>query len=116
MSSHALIQAALDAHAGLAVLVGTRIYADLAPEGADFPFVIFKRSALLRHTGLDGTVHGTTETFEVECWAENRSRSVDVSEQALLALDAADLTADEAGPDGIDPELLDRVTVLTVDI
>ena len=116
MSSHALVQAALDAHPGLAALVGTRIRPDLASETDDLPFVVFKRSALLRHTGLDGTVHGTTETFEIECWAVTRSASIEVAEQALLALDAARLDASEAGPDGIDPDFRDRVTVLTVDI
>lgn len=116
MSSHALIQTALAAHAGLAALVGTRIRADLSREGDAFPFVVFKRASLTRHTGLDGTVHGTSETFEVECWGGTRALSVDVSEQAALALDAAHLSAEEAGPDGIDPEMLDRVVVLTVDI
>lgn len=116
MSSHALIQAALAAHPGLAALVGDRIRPDLARETDAFPFVVFKRSGLTRHTGLDGTVHGTTETFEIECWGGTRTVSVDVSEQALLALDAAHLSAEEAGPDGIDPEQLDRVTVLTVDV
>lgn len=116
MSSHALIQSALTSHPGLTALVGTRIRPDLArPEDA-FPFVVFKRTALVRHKGLDGTVHGVTETFEIECWGEYRSQSVDVSEQALLALDAAQLDASEAGPDGVDPEMLERVTVLTVDV
>lgn len=114
MSSHTLVQAALVAHGGLAALVGTRIRPDLARPEDDFPFVVFKRSGLTRHTGLDGTVHGTTETFDVECWGGTRAMSINVSEQALLALDAAHLPAEEAGPDGIDPEQLDRVTVLTV--
>ncbi|MEJ1935959.1 DUF3168 domain-containing protein [Nostoc sp. NIES-2111] len=116
MSSHALIQTALMSFPGLVALVGQRIRPDLARPEDDFPFVVFKRAALVRHKGLDGTVHGTTETFEIECWGSHRSQSVDVSEQALLALDAAHLDASDAGPDGVDPDQLDRVTVLTVEI
>lgn len=116
MSSHALIQAALDAAPALAALVGDRIRPDLAREGDAFPYIVFKRTSLQRHKGLDGTVLGTSEVFEVECWAVNRTDSAAVAEQALLALDAAQLDADEALPDGIDPEFLDRVTVIVVNI
>lgn len=116
MSSHALIKSALSAHAGLAALVGTRIRADLGDPDDDYPFVVFKRSGLQRITGLDGSVHGQIETFEIECWADNRSQSVNVFEQALQALDAAGLVAEEGDADGIDPELLQRVTVARVDV
>lgn len=116
MSSHALIKTALAGHAGLAAFVGTRIRADLASESDDYPFVIFKRSALEHIRGLDNTLHGTQETFEIECWAGTRSATVDVSEQAMLALAAADLPVDTADPDGIDPALLERVIVLRVEV
>lgn len=116
MSSHALIQAALDGHAPLVAVVGPRIWPDLAREGAPYPLVVFKRTALERITGLANVVLGTNETFAVECWAHTRGDSVALSELVFAALDAAGLCADLAEPDGIDPELLDRVTVLTVEI
>ncbi len=116
MSSHTLIKAALAAHPGLAALVGTRIRADLALETDDYPFVIFKRSSLEHIRGLDNSLHGSLEVFDVECWASSRSASVDVSEQAMLALAAADLPVDTADPDGIDPALLERVIVLRVEV
>lgn len=116
MSSHALIKAALDGHAGLAALVGARIRADLALGTDDYPFVIFKRASLEHIRGLDNSLHGTLEVFDVECWAGTRSASVDVSEQAMLALAAADLPVDNVDPDGIDPALLERVIVLRVEV
>lgn len=116
MSSHPLIKAALDAHAGLAALVGTRIRADLANETDDYPFVIFKRSGLELIRGIDESLHGRHETFDVECWAGTRSASVDVSEQAMLALAEADLAVEQVDPDGIDPQLLERVIVLRVEV
>ena len=116
MSSHNLVIAALEAHAPLMAATGGRIRSDLADASDDYPFIIVKRSRLERITGLDGTVYGTDETFEIECWAHTRSASVDVSELAFAALDAAGLVAETAQPDGIDPELLERVTVLSLDV
>lgn len=116
MSSHAIVQAALDAHAPLVAAVGTRIWPDLAKEGAPYPLVVFKRTGLTRITGLANVVLGTIETFAIECWAHTRGDSVALSELVFAALDAAGLSADNAEPDGIDPELLDRVTVIAVEI
>lgn len=116
MSSHVLIKTALAGHPGLAALVGTRIRPDLADPDDNYPFVVFKRSGLQRITGFNGTVHGQIETFDIECWADSRSQSVDVFEQALQALDAAGLVAEEGEPDGMDPELLQHVTVARVDV
>lgn len=116
MSSHALVQAALDAHAPLVAVVGARIWPDLAKEGAPYPLVVFRRTRLERIIGLAGIVLGTDETFAVECWAHTRGDSVALSELVFAALDVAGLTAETAEPDGIDPELLDRVTVLAVEI
>lgn len=116
MSSHAAVQAALDAHAPLVAQVGARIWPDLAQEGAAYPLIVFKRTSLQRIKGLAGVTLGQIETFAIECWAHTRGESVALSELALDALDAAGLSAESAEPDGIDPELLDRVTVLSVEI
>jgi hypothetical protein len=116
MSGHAQIKAALQAHAGLAALVGTRIRADIGEADDAYPFVVFKRSALLQHRGLDGSLHLTQETFEVECWAHSRSTSVDVSEQVMDAMAIAGMTVDVAQADGIDPGMRELVTVLEVEV
>ena len=116
MSAHAEIKTALDASAGLAALVGVRIRADLAQEKDAFPFVVFKRTDYLPEYGLDNSVHAVREIFAIECWGETRSQSVDVSEQVLLALADAGLPATNADPDGIDPDVLARATVLNVDV
>ena len=116
MSSHTLIMTALEAHAGLAAQVGTRIRADLAKAEDDYPFVIFKRSDLDIGYHLDGSISYTYEEFEVECWGRSRSQAIDVFEQALGALHAAELEPRRGQPDGIDPELLERVNVITVEV
>lgn len=116
MSRHAEVKAALEAHPGLQALVGQRIRVDLANEDDAYPFVVYKRSSLDKTLGLDNSVHATQEIFEIECWAHNRSQSIDVSEQVMLAMADADLPVETAQPDGIDPQMLERVTVLTVEI
>lgn len=116
MSSHALVQAALDAHAPLVALVGQRIRPDLAEATDELPFIVFKRASLTRHAGMDGTVLGETETFEIDCWGGTRSLSISLSELVLDALDAAGLTAETALPDGIDPEQRDKCITLSLDI
>lgn len=116
MSSHALIKTALEAHAALAALVGTRIRPDLAQADDDYPFVIFKRSDLDISYHLNGSISTKREVFEVECWGRSRSEAINVFEQALGALLAAELEPERGEPDGIDPELLERVNVITVDV
>ena len=116
MSSHELVKTALLAHPGLAALVAGRIRVDYAKESDAYPFVVFKRAGLDIHRGIDGSRHGQTETYEIECWADTRSQSVDVSEQAIAALEAAQLYPEQVQADGVDPELLARVTVLSVEI
>nr|WP_297526950.1 DUF3168 domain-containing protein [uncultured Roseateles sp.] len=116
MSSHHLIKAALEGDAELVAAVGGRIRVDFARENDAYPFVVYKRSALDREKGLDGKVQAEMETFEIECWADTRDASVGISELAMAALDAADLDPEEAQPDGVDPELLKRATVLSVQV
>lgn len=116
MASHALVIAALAAHPGLAALVGTRIRVDYAEAADRYPFVVVKRADFSRTPDLSGAVNLITETFEVECWGEDRVQAVNLMEQALLALDAADLPPERGQPDGVDPELLNKVCVLVVDV
>jgi hypothetical protein len=116
MSSHLLVMQALQADPALVALVGDRIRVDFAEVGDAYPFVIVKRAGLDFIRGLGGIRLGTVETFEVDCWGNTRSESVAVSEQANLALEAAQLYATQAQPDGVDPDLLARVTVLSVEI
>jgi hypothetical protein len=116
MSSHLLVLQALQADPALVALVGGRIRVDFAEAGDAYPFVIIKRAGLDFVRGLGGQRLGQVETFEIECWGNTRSESVAVSEQANLALEAAQLYATQAQPDGVDPDLLARVTVLSVDI
>lgn len=116
MSSHLAVQTALKAHAGLAALVGARIRPDFAAPEDAYPFVLFKRSRYFKHRGLDNTVHAIEEVFDIECWGSTRAEAVNVFEQATAALEAADLDPEDGEPDGIDPELLERVNVISVTI
>lgn len=116
MSAHAEIKAALVAHAGLAALVGAKIRADLAQEKDVLPFIVFKRVAYNPVYGLDNSLHAAQETFAIECWATHRAESVAVAEQAMAALAVAGMPATNAEADGIDPELLDLVTIINADV
>ena len=107
---------ALIDHADVHVTLVDRRHAAGGHWNDAYPFVVYKRSALDREKGLDGKVQAEMETFEIECWADTRDASVGISELAMAALDAADLDPEEAQPDGVDPELLKRATVLSVQV
>ncbi|WP_349745237.1 tail completion protein gp17 [Roseateles cavernae] len=115
-TSHQDLRAALLAFPGLTALVGQSVHIDFAPAEAPQPFVVVKGDGIEYIRGLDGSRHGQIERFDVEAWADRRSVAVAVSEQCLLALEAASYWPESKQPDGIDPELLERVCVLTLEI
>jgi len=52
------VYSVLSAYAGLIALVGDRIYADEAEEGAELPFVVFREISVM----ADGITHGEYDT------------------------------------------------------
>lgn len=78
----------LKAAAPVAALVADRIAADRVEQGTALPFVVFTGSAEPQRA-LDGSVHGTKTTFELQCWAKTRDKATAVVQAVQAALDAA---------------------------
>lgn len=95
---------------------GTKVRQDAAGEDDQYPFIIFRRIDAFRDRGLDGTLLSMRETFQIECWGEDREESDDLEEQAVAALEAAGFYPADNEPDGLDPDVKVRAAVFAVDV
>ena len=110
------LRAALVAHAPLASVVGDRVRFDMGREGDPHPLVVLRQVADQPERGLDGSLHGRLETFEVESWADTRAQAASVHRLVEAALAAAEFDVEAADPDAIDPEVGARACVWSVPI
>ncbi len=116
MTGGELIRAALTSGSPDPTGAGTKVRQDAADENDDYPFIIFRRVAVDRLRGLNGELHATKETFQVECWGETRAQSDDLEAQAVAALESAGYYPDGNEVDGLDPDVKVRAAVFAVDI
>ena len=72
MSASTALQALLLATPAVTAICGTRIASDRMEQGAATPFVVYTGTAEPQRA-LDGSVHGTKTTFEIQCWAATRA-------------------------------------------
>ena len=100
MSAATELQALLAASAGVTALVESRISADRAEQGAARPFVTYSGTTEPQRA-LDGSVHGTLTTFEIQCWGDSRATAEAVADAVQAACDGAHqyITARAAGSD-----------------
>ena len=115
-TSTELLRNTLLADGGVAAMVGTRVWVDLAPERPTYPFVIVRRVANTPLRGLNGSLHARLEQFHAESWGASREQSQDLHDAVEAALVTADLAPAEADPDGLDPEVGARACVWVVDM
>lgn len=116
MNNHQAVLAALEAHAPLVAAVGGRIRPDMARPNDNYPFVVFRRSDYEEELHLDDSVSAIREEFEVECWGERRSQTVQIAQLAIAALRAAGLAPEKGEPDSMEPEFLQQVNIIKVEI
>ena len=85
------VYAVLDAHAGLAALVGDRIYAILMPQDATLPAVTFQRISAEREPLMaPGGGNGVERArVRITAWATTLTSSQAITEQVRLAMEAA---------------------------
>jgi len=85
MSLDAALQAILTGDAGVAALVGTRVYAVTAPQGDTLPDITYQRIA-------SEPVHARTEPgliraeVQVDCWAATLAAAAGVRDAVVAAL------------------------------
>ena len=115
MSGGEVIRAALIAGSPLTA-AELKVRQDAADQDDAFPFIVFRRVNVERLRGLNGELHATRETFQIECWGETRAQSDLLEAEALNTLTTAGLYPDGNEVDGLDPEVLVKAAVFAVDV
>lgn len=77
----------LAAQTAVAALVGTRIYAEIAPTGPTFPYVVVQRITTERLRSLSGPSGRAAATFQVDCWAKTAIDRDGLADTVRRALD-----------------------------
>ena len=113
MTASTTLQALLLATPAVTALCGTRIAADRMEQGAATPFVVYTGAAEPQRA-LNGSVHSTRTTFEIQCWATTRATAEALASAVHAACDGAHQYI-TATADGFDGELDLEATVLTCD-
>lgn len=108
------IRAALVTGSPYPTSAGDKCRQDAADQKDVEPFIIFRRVKVQRTRGLDNTLLAMCETFQVECWGMTRGASDDLEAQAIAALEAVGLLAEDNEPDGLDPEVVVKAAVFVV--
>jgi hypothetical protein len=72
MSAATSLQTLLAGTSAVTAICGTRISSDRAEQGSARPFIVYTGSEEPQRA-LDGSVHGTRTTFEIQCWADTRA-------------------------------------------
>lgn len=98
---------------------GEKVFIDSAPDVPDdgenpYPFVVGHRVAVKRDYGLDNTLLEHKETYMLECWGETRNESNELADEVAATLEVGGFPPDDNGPDGLDPVVDVRCTVLYV--
>ena len=86
----------LTGYAGLAALVGTRIYRVTLPVDPTLPAVTFQRIDTPREYSHDGDSHLPHPRFQISCWATTQSVAEAVADQVRGALRGWHLAYGEA--------------------
>ena len=76
MSWQSEIQSALLANAGIAALVGTRIYADIADGTTAAPYIVWQVIATRGETTHDGARGIEFPLIQVSCWAATKAQAI----------------------------------------
>ena len=85
MTIVATLKSALTGHAGLAALVGTRVYPLRRPKGAVLPCVVYQRISWPHEYTQEGPTM-TTPRFQLTCEAATIEAAEKVAVQARLAV------------------------------
>ena len=86
------IIARLKANGTLAALVGTRIYAQVAPSDATTPYIVWERSSVTRVDSHDGASGLATQMLQVNCLDEDYLDALAVADAVRGAVDGFDGT------------------------
>ena len=115
MSAEADLRALLLAHAPLlAAVPATRISIDAVDPDVVRPYIAFSKQAGTPAFGLNNTLLGNTDTFDLQCVGSDRANAIAVRELVMAALVAGGLGWVGASA-AYDPDNDLEVEVVTVD-
>lgn len=122
MSAETELQALLVGDAGVraalgvttALAAGKQVAADRVEQDTPRPFCVYTRAGTDRMEGLDGTVHATKATFEMQMWGDTRLQADALADACQTAITTATqaVTGRSTAYDG---ELDLEATILTVE-
>ncbi len=76
----------LENDAGVAAIVGSRIYPEPAPQNASYPLIVYTRITGTHEHDLQGAAGLCEARYQLRCWAESRSAVKALAEAVRLAL------------------------------
>lgn len=118
MSAEADFVTLMKATSAVTALIGSgnsaRIAADRIEQGVVRPFIVYTRGATDDFQSLDGTIHDSKVTLEVQIWADTRSSAEAVADAVQTAVRGGNQTV-SGRVGGYDGELDLEAAVLTVE-
>lgn len=80
-----------DLMAALTTVAGGRVYPQVAPEDAVYPFVNYRVASYSPIVTIDGKVHATDYQVVFECWAKDYASALSTAESVRVAVRASTL-------------------------
>ncbi len=72
----------------VAAIAGTRIYANIAPDGVVRPYITWFTVADIPHENLSGPPPGDVGTIQIDCWADYEMHCTSLATAVRDSLDA----------------------------
>lgn len=122
MSAETELHALLKANAGVqsalgvasAAAAGNRIAADRAEQGTARPYAVFVRVGTEDFVGIDGSVHASKVTLELQCWGDTRQSVETLANACQSAIRAANHEV-VSRTAGFDEDRDEEATVLSIE-
>jgi len=92
MSWQADTVAAIKADSPVAAIIGTKIFADVAPSNATAPFIVFQSISDGSSTTHDGTRSVIFPLVQFSCWATTKGGVIDLVTRLSAAIEGQTLT------------------------
>jgi len=87
MEREQLAATALAANSAVVAEVSTRIYADLAPNGARVPYIVYSLASGVSDTLLEGGRSSDVLRIQIDCYATSRAAAIALGELACTAME-----------------------------
>ncbi len=87
MSIQGAIYNILSGTAAVTALVGTRIYPVVAPDGAEYPLIVYTVFSNERILASGGSTDLNNPSIQISCWGDSYASARNVAIQAIAAIE-----------------------------